>query len=71
MIVIQSSMRRMCTATRLTSSSRDRSVETAEPSAIAEGSRGLSPKNFDTQRERHLQPLVDGIGASEQETCCN
>jgi len=34
--------------------------------------RGDSPKKkFDTQRERHLQPLVDGIGASERETFCN
>jgi len=34
------------------------------------GRGGLS-KTFDTQRERHPQPLVDGIGASEQETCRN
>ena len=33
-------------------------------------SRGSLPKNFDTQRERHLQPLVDGIGG-EYTTCCN
>jgi len=33
--------------------------------------KGIAIKNFDTQRERHLQPLVDGIAASEQETCCN
>jgi hypothetical protein len=44
MIVIQSSMRRMCTAAGLASSSPDRSVDTAEPSAIAAGSRGLSQK---------------------------
>jgi hypothetical protein len=29
------------------------------------------PKNFDTQRGRGVQPLVDGIGASGRETCCN
>jgi hypothetical protein len=40
-------------------------------SRVPKGRGGLSKKNFDPQRERHLQPLVDGIGAGEQETCCN
>jgi hypothetical protein len=40
-------------------------------SRLPKGRGGLSEKNFDPQRERHLQPLVDGIGASERETCCN
>jgi len=33
---------------------------------------GVSVKTFDTQRERHLQSLVGGIGASSgRETGCN
>jgi hypothetical protein len=32
--------------------------------------RQASPRKIiDAQRERHLQPLVDRIGASERETC--
>jgi len=71
MIAIQPSMRRTCTngRTRLVIPWSIRWESRAFPDG--RGVEGVSAKNFDTQRERHLQPLVDGIGASEQETCCN
>ena len=42
----QPPIQRMCTATGLGSCPPDRSVETAEPSAIAKGARGPLPKKF-------------------------
>ncbi|HET7228771.1 MAG TPA: hypothetical protein VFJ16_02080, partial [Longimicrobium sp.] len=50
-------------------SSRDPLIDPLRQPAFREwppGRGGLSKKNFDTQRERHLQPLVDRIGASRR-----
>jgi len=71
MTAIQPSMRRKCATAGLASWSPWSIRWDSWPSVSGRRVGGSLPKNFDTQRERRLQPLVDGIGASEQDTCCS
>src|ERR1700750_1136214 len=70
-IVIHPSIGRRRAPARIARCPPDRSVETARACRTAEGGSVSLPENFDTQRERRLQPRAGSIGASGRETGCN